>query len=345
VPHKDLTVAGLFAGVGGIERGFESAGFKTVFANELDPYAITTYSANRLQNSDEHFEVTPGDIVELALPENLGLIPKGFMVLTGGFPCQPFSVAGYRKGFNDDRGNVFWSIRDIARARKPDVIFLENVKNLVGHDSGNTYRVIRGALGNKPTDEAAPGLGYHVHDRVLNARDFGIPQNRERIYIVAFRTKRASDKFRWPEPIELRNELKDFIDFDAQVDPKYYYPKGSFLHSRLVGEITSTNRVYQWRRRYVRPNMSGVCPTLTANMGMGGHNVPLILDTDGRIRKLTPTECFRLMGFNPKRNDPKFDMKFPETMADSRLYKQAGNAVVVPVIAKIAEQIRLAVES
>ena len=153
------TLVGLFAGVGGIELGFKKAGFDVQLANEIDPYAATTY---RLNNRHALVE---GDIASLKSDQ----LPKGYTVLSGGFPCQPFSVAGYRQGFDDERGNVFWEIDRLIRETKPEVVFLENVKNLRTHDGGNTFRVIR---------EALESHGYTVFDEVLNAKHFGnIPQN------------------------------------------------------------------------------------------------------------------------------------------------------------------------
>jgi DNA (cytosine-5)-methyltransferase 1 len=317
VPERRLLLAGLFAGIGGIERGFEQAGFTPVIANELDPFAAKTYRANYTH------ELAEGDIANFQSSS----LPKGLSVLSGGFPCQPFSVAGYRKGFDDHRGNIFWEIERLYLESRPDVVFLENVKNLVGHDGGNTFAVITASL---------EDAGYTVLAKVLNAKDYGnIPQNRERIYIVAFRSSKAATAFEWPEKIELTTKLSDVIDFNKKVDEKYYY-EGSFFYDKLAASIKRSDTVYQWRRHYVRENMSGVCPTLTANMGMGGHNVPLIKTKHG-IRKLTPEECFRLMGFEK--------LVRPEGMAESRLYKQAGNAVVVPVIRRIAEQIKIALEA
>lgn len=316
MPNTDLTVAGLFAGIGGIERGFAEAGFKTVIANELDPYASKTYRANY-----KH-ELVEADIAEFG-SENL---PDGLTVLTGGFPCQPFSVAGYRKGFDDHRGNVFWEIERLYNDKKPDVVFLENVKNLRGHDNGNTFAVIKASL---------EDAGYHVTAEVLNSKTHGnIPQNRERIYIVAFKSEKAFNNFAWPSEIPLTTKLSDLIDFESKLDDKYYYtPEKTSFYNKLASTMVRSDTVYQWRRQYVRENMSGVCPTLTANMGMGGHNVPLVRTRHG-IRKLTPDECFRLMGFK--------EVVHPEGMAESRLYKQAGNAVVVPVIKRLAENIKKA---
>lgn len=333
------SLIGLFAGVGGIEFGFEQAGFTTVIANEIDDYAAQTYRANHTH------PLVHGDIKTVSIDTFLrgveGVAVDASMgkinVLAGGFPCQPFSVAGLRKGFDDDRGNVFWEIHRLVRELKPDVIFLENVKNLEGHDQGNTFRTILDALrGNTPDpDGKFIEEPYFVTSQVLNAKDFGVPQNRERIYVVAFRTRESFEKFDWNAVIADGRRpvprLDEFIDFEAQLPQRYYYDEARPMFTALKESVTSPETVYQWRRQYVRENKSGLCPTLTANMGMGGHNVPIVLTKYG-IRKLTPRECFALMGMP--------SLKFPEGMAESRLYKQAGNAVVVPVIAAIAREIR-----
>ena len=307
------TIAGLFAGVGGIELGFQRVGFDPVFANEIDHNAGVTYRANH------HHMLAEGDIAEL--PSNQ--LPEDLTVLAGGFPCQPFSVAGYRKGFEDDRGNVFRHIIRLLQDRKPSVVFLENVKNLKSHDGGNTYRVIL---------ESLEASGYSVTAKVLNSSEYGnIPQNRERIYIIGFKNPDDVARFSWPEPIPLTTKLSDVIDFASEQDPGYYYTKERPFWEILQREITETNTIYQWRRQYVRQNKSGLVPTLTANMGMGGHNVPLIKTIHG-IRKLTPRECFNLMGFPT-------DFVLPEGISNSQLYKQAGNSVVVPVIERLATQV------
>lgn len=313
------TIAGFFAGVGGIELGFEQAGFKPVFANEIDQKATITYSENHKGTPLIH-----DDIKNLS-PRDL---PKQVDVIAGGFPCQAFSVAGYRLGFEDPRGTLYFDLLNLIVAKKPQVVFLENVRNLVSHDSGNTFRVIL---------ESLEMNGYFVTWKILNAKDYGnIPQTRERIYIVAFRSKYAFDKFAFPKKVSLKQKLDDLIDFDTKVDEKYYYRENRPMFETLVSEITSKETVYQWRRHYVRENKSRLSPTLTANMGTGGHNVPLILTKFG-IRKLTPRECFNLMGF------PK-NFKLPTGLPDSQLYKQAGNAVVVPVIKAIAKEIAKALD-
>lgn len=212
------------------------------------------------------------------------------------------------------------------------MIFLENVKNLVSHDHGNTFKVIIETLQNH---------GYHVKYQVLNASEYGnIPQNRERIYIVCFLDKTAFDKFEFPQSITRQTKIADMLEPEETIDKKFYYTDKTPFFEQLTQEIKHADTLYQWRRQYVRANKNQVCPTLTANMGTGGHNVPL-LNVQGKpdtIRKLTPQECFNFQGF------PK-DFVLPTTISNANLYKQAGNSVVVPVIARIAEQIKFALNS
>lgn len=305
-----------FAGVGGIELGFEQTGqFEVKYANEFDKNARITYALNHPDtNLDDR------DIHEV----DADTIPDCDVIM-GGFPCQAFSIAGYQKGFSDDRGNLFFEMLRMIKAKQPQVVFIENVKNLVTHDHGNTFKVIK---------EALEANGYHLKWQVLNSKDFGnIPQNRERIYIVGFKNKAVCDRFTFPKPIERTTQLSDVIDFTNHVDDKYYYKKGRQpFYEQLVDTIVDQDTIYQWRRQYVRANKSHVVPTLTANMGTGGHNVPLILTDDHQIRKLTPKETFNVQGY------PK-SFKLPDNVANGQLYKQAGNSVSVPVIERIAEQI------
>ena len=313
-----LTCASFFAGVGGIDKGFEETGFfDTIYANEIDPYPVKTYELN------SSIKVDCRDINDIGVSE----IPE-FDVMLAGFPCQAFSVAGYRKGFDDEkgRGTLFFELVRIFKEKKPQIIFLENVKNLVGHDNGNTFSVILDELKKE---------GYSVKYSVLNAMEYGnIPQNRERIYIVAFKDKEVYKNFEFPLPEQLTTKLTDIIDFETKVDEKYYYTKGKYkgdIYERLIEAMDDPYAIYQWRRKYVRKNKSGVVPTLTANQGEGGHNVCLIKTKNG-IRKMTPHECFNTQGFSK-------DFKLPEGMSDARLYKQAGNSVCVSVIKRIAEKI------
>lgn len=318
---EKYNIAAFFSGVGGIELGFEQTNeFRVVYANEFDKYARQTYQLNHpdiyLDGRDIH-HVQPEDIPAERVD-----------VIMGGFPCQAFSIAGYRKGFDDDRGDLFFELLRMIEGCKPRAIFIENVKNMVGHDHGNTFKVIR---------EALTENNYFIKWKVLNGKDYGnIPQNRERIYVVGFDTKEAYDLFEFPEEIKLTTTLSDVIDFGAKPDEAYYYREGKQnFYADLKANVTSQDTVYQWRRQYVRENKNGVVPTLTANMGTGGHNVPLILTDSGEIRKLTPKETFNVQGY------PK-SFKIPEGVSNGQLYKQAGNSVVVPVIKRIAERIAFA---
>lgn len=313
MPKKKLRTVDLFAGIGGMRIGFENAGFKTVFANDFEPNCKITYDANF---SDVPLLVEDIRKVKDSLPD--------FDILLAGFPCQPFSIAGYRKGFEDkDRGNLFFDILDIINKHKPRAILLENVKNLESHDDGNTYNVIK---------EALESSGYKVDQKILNSLEYGnVPQNRERIYIVAFRSNKSFKKFSYPQRIKLKKTIHDVLK--DEVPEKYHY-NGKPLYKKIKNEIKSEDTVYQWRRVYVRENKSNVFPTLTANMGMGGHNVPIVKQGD-IIRKITPAECAKVQGF------PDW-YRIPEDLADSHLYKQFGNSVSVPVIERIAKKIKVA---
>lgn len=318
---KQYSADAFFAGVGGIELGFKQTGeFRIVYANEFDKNACKTYAENNpntpLDNRDIH-DVNPDDIPDAD-------------IMMGGFPCQAFSIAGYRKGFEDERGDLFFELLRMINNKHPRVVFIENVKNLVSHDHGNTFKVIREALAEN---------GYYIKWKVLNGKDYGnVPQNRERIYVVGFRNKADYDRFTFPKPIELTRSIHDIIDFHGKKDEKYYYREGKQpFYDKLVPAITNQDSIYQWRRQYVRENKSGVVPTLTANMGTGGHNVPLILTDSHEIRKLTPKETFNAQGYPANFKLPK--------IANGQLYKQAGNSVVVPVIRRIAEQITKAIDN
>ena len=318
---KNYKVGGLFSGVGGIELGFQNQGFDIAWANEIDTHCSKTYQLNF-----KHKFILE-DIHKI---KGSSLEPVD--VLTGGFPCQAFSVAGYRKGLKDERGNLFYEIlRLISELKyKPRVLLLENVKNFSSHDKGRTLQILRDEL---------ESLGYCVFNHVLNTAKYtGIPQNRERTFIICFlegkdaylnSSKTMTNEFKKLFPPKKVNTMKDFKKMlDKQVDDKFFYKKEKYMYKELKKNMKSKDTFYQWRRQYVRENKSQVCPTLTANMGTGGHNVPLIL-TDNGIRKLTPKECFLLQGF------PK-SFKLPNDVANSHLYKQAGNSVTVKMIEVLA---------
>ncbi len=339
--QPEFTFIDLFAGIGGMRLGFESAGGSCVFSSEFDKHAQNTYFEN-------YGEYPFGDITKIANEEAgkqnwIDSIPE-HDVLIGGFPCQAFSIAGYRQGFNDEkgRGNLFFKMAEIIEAKKPKAFLFENVKNLVGHDKGNTMKVIR--------ETVEKDLGYSFIPFILNAKNHGcVPQNRERIYIIGFKNEAKyqiddaqplkgvlTHQFSIPKEIELTATISDVL-FNGKQEEKYYYKKGHQYYNELDKTMQSKETVYQWRRVYVRENKSGVCPTLTANMGTGGHNVPLIRDKFG-IRKLVPDECVRFQGFPEKFN-------FPKAMAMSHKYKQAGNSVVVPVVERIAKEMLIHLNS
>jgi len=308
--HTDtLKAIDLFAGIGGIRRGFSNifgSKIEFVFSSEIDKNAQKTYYLN-------YNEIPHGDITSIDEKD----IPPHDIILAG-FPCQAFSVAGYRKGFEDTRGTLFFDVVRIAKHHKPKIIFLENVKGFVNHDKGKTFEIVKNTL---------EELGYTIFNKVLNTKDFNVPQNRERIYIVAFLNK--VKEFHFPENIASTKTIHDYLE--KEVDEKFYY-NGKPLYEKIKNDITNKDTIYQWRRHYVRENKNNVCPTLTANMGTGGHNVPIVKDQKG-IRKLTPYECIRFQGFDK-------NFKFPKDLALSHQYKQAGNSVTVKVIEEIAKKIK-----
>ncbi|WP_017257889.1 DNA cytosine methyltransferase [Pedobacter arcticus] len=304
----------LFAGIGGFRLAMQNVGGKCVFTSEWETSAQKTYRQN-------FGEVPFGDITKQSIKN---YIPQEFEVLCAGFPCQAFSIAGNRKGFADTRGTLFFDIEQIIVKHKPKVVFLENVKNLVSHDSGNTFKTIISVLENK--------LGYRVFTKVLNSMTHAnIPQNRERIFIVAFDPNQVEryDEFKFPLEIKLTKTIHDILEQGKQ-EENFYYKKTHQYYPELEKAMTSKNTVYQWRRVYARENKSNVCPTLTANMGTGGHNVPLIKDDFG-IRKLTPKECFLFQGYPENYILPK--------LANSKLYMQAGNSVTTTLIERISNEI------
>lgn len=305
----------LFAGIGGFRLALQNLNGKCIYSSEWDLNAKKTYKAN-------FGEVPFGDITD---PNIKGYIPADFDILCAGFPCQAFSIAGEQKGFSDTRGTLFFDIEKIVEIHRPKVVFLENVKNLVSHDKGNTLKVILEILEDK--------LGYNVYYKILNSMTHAnIPQNRERIFIVGFDQDRVPNhhSFEFPKQIKLTKTIHDFLE-EEEVAERYYYQKSHKYYPELRSSVKSRDTVYQWRRVYVRENKSNVCPTLTANMGTGGHNVPIILDGFG-IRKLTPKECFALQGY------PMDEFVIPE-IANSKLYMQAGNSVTTPLVERIAKNI------
>ena len=293
----------LFAGCGGIRAGMESAGFSTVFANDIEPKAKITYDLN----SD--CPMTVGDI--RGIPDES--IPD-FDCITGGFPCQPFSQSGKRLGFQDTRGTLFFRIAELIHLKRPTTFLLENVKGLYKHDGGRTFKTILDTLEND--------LGYHVHYKVLNTLDYGIPQNRERVFIVGFKDK---VDFEFPRKQELILKVSDLLDH--VVDEKYYYREDHKHYKVISSGVTDPEKVYQWRWSYIRENKKNVCPTILAS-----NMQPTLVLTSNGIRTITPREGFRLQGFSEH-------FKLPD-LPDRVLFHQVGNSVSVPVINKIASEMR-----
>lgn len=310
---QGLNFIDLFAGIGGLRLGFAQKVDKCVFSSEWDKNSQKTYFTN-------FGEVPHGDITQIEAKN----IPN-HDVLLAGFPCQAFSIAGYRKGFEDTRGTLFFDIARILEYHKPKAFILENVKNLQSHQQGNTFKRMLKIL--------EEDLGYQVFYKILNPVNYAnVPQNRERIFIVGFHPEKVNkyQNFKFPEEEKLTKTIRDLIEKEEQ-SSKYYYQETHKYYPKLKEAMNSWETVYQWRRVYVRENKSNVCPTLTANMGTGGHNVPIILDNFG-IRKLTPRECANFQGFPQT-------FKFPE-LSNSKLYYQIGNSVTVPLVERISFQVR-----
>lgn len=270
-------VASMFAGIGGIDLGFSQSGCQVVWANEIDSAACKTY-----QHNFPDINLVEQDIYKI----NVESIPD-FDILTAGFPCQPFSIAGKQEGFKDKRGNLFFEITRIVDRKRPPVIFLENVKNLLEHDNGKTFLVIYNSLAQ---------FGYGMRYKVLNALEYGnLPQNRERIFIIAYKDWEQCNKFEFPPPIELTQKLFDIIDRTEQRAYGYYYDN-TLYYPFLEQAITDPNCIYKFTDFNVRKSKRDICPTLTANMGTYPNRVPIIKDNFG-IRKLTPLECLALQGY------------------------------------------------
>lgn len=308
-----LTLVDLCAGTGAFSYAFEKTKkIKCIFANDI------CNESEQIFNLNHDIKLTKGDLNNLSLD----IVPK-HDILCAGFPCQSFSISGKQKGFSDPRTNIFWTIIKIIKLRKPKIIILENVKNLKSHDKGNTFKIIHDNL---------TKLGYHVKYNIINTcKVTEVPQNRERIYIICCKNKRFINRLDLNFKQIKNKPIKHYLQ--QNINNKYYYSDRFKVYDTIkqnVCEHIDNNVIYQYRRYYIRQNKNNVCPTLTANMGGGGHNVPLLLDNKG-IRKLTPRECFNLQGF------PN-DYLLPN-ISDTKLYHLAGNAVSVPVIELIANRI------
>lgn len=296
-----FTFIDLFAGIGGIRMGFESVGGECVFTSEWDKSAQQTYQAN-------YKELPYGDITRISEEE----IPPHDIILAG-FPCQPFSQAGLKKGFEDTRGTLFFDIARIIKHHKPKVVFLENVRNLASHDKGNTLKVILKSL---------EELGYTVSYKILNAKDFGVPQNRARIYIVGFRDNVL---FNFPDEPKNPTKLGDILE--SKVDPKYTISDKLWAgHKRRKIEHKEKGNGFGYS---IFNTQSKYTSTISARYYKDGSEI-LIEQKNKNPRKLTPREAARLQGYPDS---------FIIPVSDSQAYRQFGNSVAVPVIKSLAKAI------
>ena len=312
---SEIRVASMFAGIGGICIGFKQAGYDLVWANEVDSAACKTYRRN-LGDS----WLRTGDIKKIA-PQDV----PDMDVLTAGFPCQSFSIAGSQRGFNDPRGNLFFEIAKIIDKKRPKAIFLENVSNLLEHDCGKTFLVIYNSL---------VQFGYVVHYRIMEANLYGnLPQTRSRIFVVAFLDFKASEKFRFPDPIDLTININDLVRRCERKHEVYYYQHNSDFQLKYGHMKFDYNSIYRMSDKGPTRVRNQFCPTLTANMGTYPDRVPIVRDNYG-VRKLTLRECLDFQGFPS-------DFKFPNTISINDAYKQIGNSVCIPVVKRIADKLKL----
>ena len=297
----------LFAGIGGLSRPFLELGGECVFASEWDKFAQETYEAN-------YGHKPAGDITQID-PE---LIPD-FDLLLAGFPCQPFSHAGLRKGFDDMRGTLFFNIAEILRTKRPKAAVLENVKGLLSHDKGNTFRRIVEVL--------EKDLGYTVHHKILNARDFGLPQNRERVYIVAILN--PSHAFEFPRPSNTATRLGDILeDLTPEKIDKYTLSDRLWAsHQRRKADHIAKGNGFGFS---LFNEQSPYTSTISARYYKDGSEI-LVSNLGRNPRKLTPREAARLQGFPD-------DFIIP--VSDTQAYKQFGNSVAVPVVRAIAKSLK-----
>lgn len=331
---KALKAGALFSGIGGFCLGFEQADIKTVWAVENNSMAAKTYARNikdvrLIQHDDELASVTNVSVKA----DDLDPVD----VLHAGFPCQSFSQAGERKGFDDPRGQLFYEVIRIIEEfgdKKPSVLVLENSPHLRHGEGGSWFLELTKAI---------KKAGYWFRDSNCAELDpyvlTSLPQKRNRLFMVAFSIDHFKNgKIDFPnEKYEGKKNLADYIDFTGSIeDDSYYLPEENRYHKMISNEVEDKSCIYQLRKFLVRVKEPGVCPTLTANMGLGGHNVPFIHDAKG-LRKLTEYECLKLQGF------PK-NFVFPQEVPRAKRYVQVGNSIAVPVAALLANAVKEKIE-
>lgn len=315
---KGFTFIDLFAGLGGFRIALESLGAECVYSSEWDEPVREVYSNN-------FGDVPDGDITQVdekVIPEH--------DILCAGFPCQAFSISGKQRGFEDSRGTLFFDVARIVKEKKPKIVFMENVKNFAAHDDGKTLLVVKAIM---------EELGYEFHQRVLNAVDYGIPQKRERIYMVCFRNDLNIENFDFPKPFPLKKHVEDFLLEDENLVKDLYIDRPDTYfngvednkYSNKSIRLGIVNKGGQGERIY---STKGIAITLSAYGGgifakTGGYLI------NGKTRKLHPRECARIMGY-------------PDTYkickSSNQAYKQFGNSVVIDVLQLIGQEIGKAVE-
>ena len=317
---SNFTVGSLFAGIGGFCKAFRDEGFEIIWANEKDTHACKTYKINHpnvhlYEKSIEKLSVAGDEIQRVD-------------ILTAGFPCQPFSVAGEKKGFEDPRGKLFFEITRLLNEfgnERPKIVLLENVAHILKHDRGRTFSTI--------VDELQ-SAGYWFSEQNISILDTAthtkIPQIRQRIYMAALSIDYFDyNGFTFPAEESATNDYRKYLDLHTKQDDWHYFNEderwGKLFREAL--DQGDPDAPYQLRRYYVRELKNKCIPTLTANMGEGGHNQPVIQDEWG-IRKLTIQECLGFQGY--------LECKFPDDISSSQKYKQIGNSVTVPLVRKLA---------
>lgn len=329
--EKDNLKAGaLFAGIGGFCVGFQQSSIPTVWAVENDLAAVGTYSANLGNKVLTDDAGLPKSVKDISVVKD-GLCAVD--ILHAGFPCQSFSVAGERKGFDDPRGQLFYEIIRLAKEfgdSRPSVLLLENSPNLRIGEGGSWFIELTNQI---------KKAGYWFRENnafELDSFDYTfVPQRRKRLFMVAFATNRfRNGKLSLDFPAaDSQKDLSKFIDFDGAIDDDSYYLDPGNKYYKMLTEKGSTPRsILQLRKYEVRDKGENVVPTLTANMGQGGHNVPFLMDSKG-LRKLTEYECLKLQGFPP-------EYKFPDEIPRAKRYQQVGNSVVPPLIGLLAAAIK-----
>lgn len=308
-----MTFIDLFAGLGGFRLALESLGAKCVYSNEWDIPVQKVYKEN-------FGDLPEGDITQVdenSIPDH--------DILCAGFPCQAFSISGKQRGFEDSRGTLFFDVARIVKAKKPKIVFMENVKNFATHDEGRTLEVVRGTM---------EELGYTFYQKILNAVDYGVPQKRERVYMVCFRNDLKIDNFTYPKPFKLTRHVEDFLlDDEKMVEHLYVSRPDTYMndtkddrYSNKSIRLGTVNKGGQGERIY---SIKGIAVTLSAYGGgvfakTGGYLI------NGKTRRLHPRECARLMGYPES---------YKICSSANQAYKQFGNSVVIDVLQLIAIEI------